>query len=545
MLSLLSLLQIYLAQTERFFSWGLILVAEQQNDVKQQLANAVKARKQLEDTYESQFKILSQFVSRLSLACKGIDIDLDNKLARLRQEFAKGTDLEKILPLVESAVETLKTLESRQLSDLKKAQSTLTDAGKLLQKQRGLPDQLRRDLRDLLSKVEEPSATVQAFLPHLTHLTELYQAALATKQQSEQAEQGNTTEENKYQAICKQISVELTNLLSELAFEGKYGQDIEKIRLTLLSDVSIEALLESCLRTIEIIIASVTDERQSAQHFLLKLNEALTGVQQAVVSSLNTSNNIKEKMLLLNQQIEQQISNLTADTKSATSLEQLQSLVGTKLGAITCPLREKEQLEKDERELMLTTLRHMESRLAELEQEAAQFKKRLAEQKFRSLQDALTELPNRAAFDERFELEIRRSQRYGKPLSIALADVDHFKQINDNYGHSAGDKTLKVIAQALKQSLRETDFIARYGGEEFIILFPETHLSELKLPLNNLKDRIKKIPFKFKDKNVPISISFGATELKSTDNNTAAFDRADEALYEAKRAGRDLVVLKS
>lgn len=542
MLSLLSLLQIYLAQTERFFSWGLILVAEQQNDVKQQLANAVKARKQLEDTYESQFKILSQFVSRLSLACKGIDIDLDNKLARLRQEFAKGTDLEKILPLVESAVEALKALESRQLSDLKKAQNTLTDAGKLLQKQRGLPDQLRRDLRDLLTKVEEPSATVQAFLPHLTHLTELYQAALATKQQNEQSD---TADGDKYQAICKQISIELTNLLSELAFEGKYGQDIEKIRLTLLSDVSIEALLQSCLRTIEIIIASVTDERQSAQHFLLKLNEALTGVQQAVVSSLNTSNNIKEKMLLLNQQIEQQISNLTADTKSATSLEQLQSLVGTKLGAITCSLREKEQLEKDERELMLTTLRHMESRLAELEQEAAQFKKRLAEQKFRSLQDALTELPNRAAFDERFELEIRRSQRYGKPLSIALADVDHFKQINDNYGHSAGDKTLKVIAQALKQSLRETDFIARYGGEEFIILFPETHLSELKLPLNNLKDRIKKIPFKFKDKNVPISISFGATELKSTDNNRAAFDRADEALYEAKRAGRDLVVLKS
>ncbi len=542
MLSLLSLLQIYLAQTERFFSWGLILVAEQQNDVKQQLANAVKARKQLEDTYESQFKILSQFVSRLSLACKGIDIDLDNKLARLRQEFAKGTDLEKILPLVESAVEALKALEVRQLSDLKKAQNTLTDAGKLLQKQRGLPDQLRRDLRDLLTKVEEPSATVQAFLPHLTHLTELYQAALATKQQNEQSD---TADDDKYQAICKQISIELTNLLSELAFEGKYGQDIEKIRLTLLSDVSIEALLQSCLRTIEIIIASVTDERQSAQHFLLKLNEALTGVQQAVVSSLNTSNNIKEKMLLLNQQIEQQISNLTADTKSATSLEQLQSLVGTKLGAITCSLREKEQLEKDERELMLTTLRHMESRLAELEQEAAQFKKRLAEQKFRSLQDALTELPNRAAFDERFELEIRRSQRYGKPLSIALADVDHFKQINDNYGHSAGDKTLKVIAQALKQSLRETDFIARYGGEEFIILFPETHLSELKLPLNNLKDRIKKIPFKFKDKNVPISISFGATELKSTDNNRAAFDRADEALYEAKRAGRDLVVLKS
>jgi len=516
-------------------------VAEQQNDLKLQLASALKARKQLEDTYETQFKLLSQFVARLSLTCKGLDIDLDNKLARLRQEFAKGTDLEKILPLIEATSETLKLLEVKQQLDVKKAQNTITDAGKLLQKQRGLPDQLRRDLRDLLSKVEEPSSTVHAFLPHLTTLTELYQNALGAKQQQDTG----AGDEQRYRHICRQISVELTNLLSELAFEGKYAQDVEKIRLTLLADISIEVLLESCLRTIEIIIASITDERQSAQHFLLKLNDALNSVQQSLVSSLSGSQNFRDKLNLLNTQIQQQIDTLSAESKSATSLEQLQHLVSHKLTAINQSMHEKEGLEREEREQILLTLKAMESRLAELEQEAKQFKKKLSEQKFRSLQDALTELPNRAAFDERFELEIRRWQRYGKPLTIALADVDHFKQINDSYGHSAGDKTLKVIAQALKQSLRDTDFIARYGGEEFILLFPETPMSELALPLNNLRERIKKIPFKFKDKNVPISISFGATELKAADTGRAAFDRADEALYEAKRAGRDRVVLKT
>jgi diguanylate cyclase (GGDEF)-like protein len=187
----------------------------------------------------------------------------------------------------------------------------------------------------------------------------------------------------------------------------------------------------------------------------------------------------------------------------------------------------------------------MDARLKELEEEAKQFKKRLAEQKFRSLQDALTELPNRAAFDERYELELKRSRRYNTPLSIVLADVDHFKNINDSYGHSAGDKTLKVIARALKQSMREADFIARYGGEEFILLFPETPLEQLETPLNILREKIKRIPFKFKDTNVPISISFGATQLKPTDEGREAFDRADEALYEAKRQGRDQVILKS
>jgi diguanylate cyclase (GGDEF)-like protein len=512
-----------------------------ENNLKQQLTAALKARKQLEDTYEGQFKILTQFVSRLSLVCKGIDIELDNKLAKLRVELGKGVDLEKVLPLVDGTTEHLKILESKQHQEVKRAQLSLTVAGKLLQKQRGLPDQLRRDLRDLLNKVDEPTPSVQAFLPHLTHLTELYQLALNAKQNMAIEELSDAT---RYEAICRQISVELTNLLSELAFEGQYAKSIESIRLSLLSELGIEKLLEACLHTIEIIISSINDERQSAQHFLLKLNEALTSVQQSLVSSLNTSNNIKEKMQVLNQQIERQIELLGQETKSATSLEQLQLMVSDKLGAITASLKDKEDLERQERQLLLQAVQQMDARLKELEEEASQFKKRLAEQKFRSLQDSLTELPNRAAFDERYELEVKRFKRSGKPLAIVLGDVDHFKNINDSYGHSAGDKTLKVIAKALKQSLRDTDFIARYGGEEFILLFPETAMEDLSVPLNAIREKIKRIPFKFKDTNVPITISFGATELRGADTNREAFDRADEALYEAKRNGRDKVVFK-
>lgn len=496
----------------------------------------------LENTYESQFKILTQFVSRLSLVCKGIDIELDNKLARFRQELANGTDLEKLLPQLEQTSEHLKSLESKQQVEVRKAQATISEAGKLLQKQRGLPNQLRRDLRELLSKVEEPGPNIQSFIPHLTHLTELYHSALNAKQGGDIEEIDDITRQD---TICRQISVELTNLLSELAFEGHYAKEIEAIRLSLLSELTLEKLLEACLKTIEIIISSINEERHSAQHFLLKLNEALTSVQQSLVTSLKSSNNIREKMALLNQQIEQQIAILGKETQSAKTLEHLQTLVTEKLGAISNSLREKEQLERLERETMLSALQEMDKRLKELEEEATQFRKRLAEQKFRSLQDALTELPNRASFDERYELELKRFKRYGKPLSVVLADVDHFKNINDSYGHSAGDKTLKVIAKALRQSLRESDFIARYGGEEFVLLFPETPLEDLEGPLNILREKIKRIPFKFKDQNVPITISFGATQVKTSDTGRAAFDRADEALYDAKHAGRDKVILRS
>ncbi len=514
---------------------------DSENNTKQQLVAAVKARQQLEVTYESQFQILTQFVARLSLVCKGIDVELDNKLARLRQELARGTDLEKLLPQLDATTEHLKQIEVKQHHEVKQAQYSISQAGKLLQKQKGLPNQLRRELRELLSKVDEPAPSLQAFIPHLTDLTTLYQSALNAKQDMELQE---ITDSTRYDAVCRQISVELTNLLSELAFEGKHARSIEEIRLSLLGELSIERLLEACLRTIEIIICSINEERQSAQHFLLKLNEALSSVQQSLLNSAQNNQSIKEKMQQLNQQIERQIALLGKETQAATSLEQLQQLVTSKLGAITQSLQQKELLEQQERHMLMQAVRDMELRLKELEVEALQFKKRLAEQKFRSLQDALTELPNRAAFDERFELELKRWKRYNKPLSIVLADVDHFKNINDSYGHSAGDKTLKIIAKALRQSLRDTDFIARYGGEEFILLFPETTISELEGPLNTLREKIKRIPFKFKDQNVPITISFGATQLRSSDTGREAFDRADEALYDAKREGRDKVKFK-
>ncbi len=513
-----------------------------QDDAQQQLNQAVKARKVLEDTYQAQFKILAMFVSRLSLACKGVDVDLDNRLAKLRTELNRGTDLEKLLPFIEGTSESLKLLESKHQQEVSRVQQGLTSAGKLLQQQKGLPDQLRRDLRQLLGKVEQPSASVHAFLPHLSSLVDLYQTALQARQQLNNA---GPSDEERYGHICRQISLELTNLLSELTFAEDSAAQMDSIRQSLLDKLSIEQLLEACLKTINVIISSINKERQSAEHFLLKLNDALSSVQQAVVSSLGSSSELKAKMQSLNQQIELQITHLGEASQKATSLEQLKLLVSDKLAAISGSLREKDQLEQQERSSLLLTLANMEQRLNELEQDANNFKKRISEQQFRSLQDALTEIPNRAAFDERYQLEIKRWQRYKKPMCIALADVDHFKNINDSYGHSAGDKTLKAIARMLKQSLRETDFIARYGGEEFIIIFPETALADLEAPLQALKNKIRKMPFKFKNVSVPITISFGATQFTEQDSNRSAFDRADEALYEAKRAGRDRVILKS
>lgn len=512
----------------------------QQPDLKLQLQDAIGARKALEQTYERQFQLLAQFVQRLSYLCKGIDLDLDNRLAKLRAELARSVDLEKLLPFIEETSQQIKLLEQRQQQEIRQVQSELTEAGRLLQKQRGLPDQLRRDLRQLLTKVEQPAATLQAFLPHLSNLTQLYQLALKAKQQLEQPD----ADEDRYSHICRQITLELTNLLSELSFAGKGAIEVEQIKGSLLGNLSVEALLDACLRTIGIIVRGINEERLSAEGFLLRLNDALTGVQQAVEATLLGSDKLAEKLRNLNQKIDAQIDHLGKQSQQAENLEQLKKLVIQRMNELTLSLQEKQLLEEQQRQQIQLTLATMETKVRELELEANSFRERLAEQTFRSLRDSLTEIPNRAAYDERLQLEFKRWQRFGSPLCIVLADVDHFKNINDNYGHSAGDKTLKIIAKTLQQSIRQTDFIARYGGEEFVILLPDSKLQDLLEPLNALREKIKQIPFKFKNKRVPITISFGVTELKTGDTLKLAFERADEALYQAKKAGRDRVATR-
>ena len=193
---------------------------------------------------------------------------------------------------------------------------------------------------------------------------------------------------------------------------------------------------------------------------------------------------------------------------------------------------------------LINLLNDMQSQLNKLEQQAATYKSHLSEQNAQSRTDTLTQVANRLAYSERVEIEFARWQRYNHPLSIALIDIDLFKSINDNYGHTAGDKTLQVIAQHIQSNLRDTDFLARWGGEEFVLLLPQTSSSDLSQPLENIREKIARIPFKFKNKHVSISVSIGATQFSSKDTIESAFERADQALYQAKNEGRNRCIIK-
>lgn len=516
-----------------------MLVSQQTEQLQKKLNQAIETRKKMELSHISQLELFCQFVTKLSNVCKGVDIELDNRLAKFRNAISKGIDFAALSPIIDDTLLVLKHHSARNDANFRELQTSVTQAGKKLQQRKGLPPELRRDLRSLLSEGLEGISATNDFLPILTRLIKLYETVLDKKVSGSENESATNAPSD-----IADFSRELVNLISELAFEGESGKRIDDIKTNLIAHATLDSLLDSCIEIIRIIVITFTKERLSAQQFLLAIDETLEQLHKNLSSSIAQSVQTSSRLAELNQKINSKIFEIEQGVEEANSLEQLKHSISDKMAALTLSIQEKEKLEKDERDNLTATLNSMSRRVKALEKETHNYQQRLAEQKFKSLQDALTSLPNRAAFDERYLLEYNSFKRHGQSLCMVVLDVDHFKRINDNYGHSAGDKTLQVIAQALRKSIRVTDFIARFGGEEFVLIMPNSQLQSVIAPLEKLRKTIKAIPFKFKGETITITISIGATQLKAGDTMQQAFDRADDALYEAKNAGRDQLVLK-
>jgi len=152
--------------------------------------------------------------------------------------------------------------------------------------------------------------------------------------------------------------------------------------------------------------------------------------------------------------------------------------------------------------------------------------------------DHLTGIFNRRLFNERFNIELQRAERYGTPFTLAEIDIDYFKRINDTFGHDVGDRVLVIFSALLKDNIRESDILARWGGEEFVILFTSTPLEQAIISLEKLVNLVKKTDFGL---NYPISFSAGITQYHIGDQCETMLTRADSLLYLSKTNGRDQI----
>lgn len=158
--------------------------------------------------------------------------------------------------------------------------------------------------------------------------------------------------------------------------------------------------------------------------------------------------------------------------------------------------------------------------------------------------DALTQIPNTRCLHDFLEREVLRTVRHKRPLSLLLMDIDHFKGINDEFGHLGGDFTLRELASCIKKVVRREDLFARYGGEEFAVVLIETNQKEALVAAERIRSLVEKHAFRFDDRIFHLTVSIGLAEcpLDGTATPRDLIRRADENLYLAKRTGRNKVV---
>lgn len=178
--------------------------------------------------------------------------------------------------------------------------------------------------------------------------------------------------------------------------------------------------------------------------------------------------------------------------------------------------------------------------IRELEREISERKRVQSELLRLSLTDSLTGLPNRRAFMDRAASEFKRTDRYGEPTAFAMIDIDHFKQVNDERGHGAGDEVLAAIAGLLRKRFRQSDALGRVGGEEFAVVFTSTAAEEVEDALNGFREDVERAEIETSAGVVTVTVSAGLTEVRESDDSFGdVMRRADEMLYRSKREGRN------
>jgi diguanylate cyclase (GGDEF)-like protein len=177
----------------------------------------------------------------------------------------------------------------------------------------------------------------------------------------------------------------------------------------------------------------------------------------------------------------------------------------------------------------------VEDRTEELRVQAEEFERQ-------ATHDKLTRLPNRRHADDYLQRQIDLAKRNDSIGALALADVDHFKRINDTHSHAVGDKVLERVADLLSVGCRKTDFVARYGGEEFLLYFPDTDGERARQVCEELREGMQNADWSDIVPGIRVTLSFGLAEIRHTDRSATVINQADMRLYRAKNDGRNRVV---
>lgn len=481
---------------------------------------------------------LVHLVSQMAVALDGQSSILDCSLKALCEQLkTKHSELPNTIRLVEKQLRGLDIDQQQYRNEL------LVGLHKWIY-------QLRLNLitdtsQQRLSRLEEdmtPFSVQPSFIVSIINtLVELQEPILTDDfNRGRQRALPDELEDKKDDALLQKIGAELLDLISGMNIpQGEMSQTRALIS-RIEQGVTLTGLTDIVREFVDLVARLSSYNGAEFEQYLQNLTSQLTEVQSYVNTGQKEDLSAAEVVPFVNG-IQQEVQTIQRVMLGSNDLQQLKRDVSSQLQNIIKSVDQFKAQEEGREQRLHERYLQLLRRFELMEEQTQQMKLHVESERHKALTDSLTSLSNRAGYDEQLNAEFSRWKRYGQPFSLAVADLDLFKKINDTYGHQAGDKVLRLVASIFTQQSRTTDFVARYGGEEFVILMPSTTAEKAMVAVEKIRQAVAQSPFNFRGDPVQITLSLGLTQVRPDDVIDNLFDRADKALYKAKRLGRNRI----
>lgn len=291
--------------------------------------------------------------------------------------------------------------------------------------------------------------------------------------------------------------------------------------------------------TVAMTIQVLRSEQVEFEKYLGKLNEQLSEIRKVVHATQAQDSQFAEMEDRFSARLDAHVQRIESRLSEHMSLTELKQEVIENLRGIRADMGEFLTEQRHIRDLLRQQMLSLGNTVTAMADENMRQQRELVATRKNALTDALTGMPNRAAYEETWPSYVANARDNG--LVLVVADIDKFKEINDQFGHQAGDRLLQVVAKLLGGGVRKADFVCRYGGEEFVILMSGATIEQAEMAMNKLRQRIKAARLTYKGQRVKVTCSFGIARWQAGEEFSEIFRRADEALYRAKREGRNRV----
>lgn len=519
-----------------------------------------------EKAWEQVETILRQSLSRLTLVAETSDKRLNEQLESLRIAIRKNATASQIGNLMAEISSSMMRLDQRrddvddiknQLSRLENNLEALSIPPGLKQNTRELKKQLRaaRQLNDLKPALDAYSAYANQLIVWLAAPQQDGQEGLigrlfGRRQVNEVKENPGTPELERTEQALQDTSPQLPPAFNQVLFDLLHRLDLpttlsepfQRISALLREPPTPDTARQAVADIAELMAKTrqhVEQEKKDIESFLSQLTGRLQELDQYLEDAVGYRGQTARQSEAIDKSMSAEVDGIRQSVDAADNIDQIKQSIQAYLTNIQLHMDARKRLERDRLKAADIEINQLRQALNKVHEESGELRTRLSQERDRAVHDALTGLNNRLAYDERITEECERWKRYGRPTVLSIWDIDHFKRVNDHFGHNAGDNVLKILANLLGKHTRKSDFLARFGGEEFMLLLPETDIETAFEVAEKLRQLIAAAKFLYHGQPVPVTMSCGLAECIVGDTPESVYRRADAALYEAKQEGRN------